>query len=130
MPLEILIALVVGGIAGIAVLTHLFGFSRSRTFEDDASARAAFAREFPDIPIREVHLSADLRAALLQTGAGPALVWAMGADSCARLLSEIRAEEAKHGLVLRLPDVTAPQVRLTLTPEERPLWQTLTGAAP
>ena len=41
MPLHILGILVIGGIAGIAVLLHLLGLSRPRRFEDEAAARSA-----------------------------------------------------------------------------------------
>ncbi|MHA6324510.1 hypothetical protein [Roseivivax sp. CAU 1753] len=128
MPLEILIALVVAGILGIAALTHLLGLSTPRRF-DDATARTAFLREYPEIPIRQVTLAENRHAALLATDAGPALVWAMGADSCARMLSDVRTEETPHGLLLHLPDITAPRIRLTLDPSERAHWQHLTGAA-
>jgi nitrate reductase gamma subunit len=44
MPLEILLMLVVGGITGIALLTHGLGLSKRRAFHDEAEARAAWLR--------------------------------------------------------------------------------------
>ena len=63
MPLELLLVLVIGGIAGIAVLLHVLGFSRSLTFEDEAAARAAWLRAFPDDTVTGVTLSESQSAA-------------------------------------------------------------------
>ncbi|MHA7874809.1 hypothetical protein [Roseivivax sp.] len=129
MPLGILIALVVGGIAGIALLTHVFGFSAARRFADADEARAAFLREYPETRVDRVTLSADGAAALLETGDGPALAWAMGADTSARLLSEVRVEETPRGLRFRLPDMTAPCIDIALAPEDRAAWHSASGGA-
>ncbi len=128
MPLGILIALVVGGIAGIAILTRMLGFAAERRFTYDEAARAAFLREYPEIRVTRVSLCRDGRAALLGTDEGPAIVWAMGADSTARLIGAGRIRETPDGLDIRLPDITAPRIRLRLSPEERQAWTHLTGA--
>jgi hypothetical protein len=125
MPLHILIALVVVGIAGIAALTWALGMASPRRFASDAEAIAAFAREFPETPVRSVTRCRDGQAALLRTDSGVALVWPMGADSTARLLSRIRVDRTRRGLTLHLPDYTAPRVSLRLPDDEADRWQTL-----
>ncbi|MBS0123530.1 hypothetical protein [Thetidibacter halocola] len=125
MPLQILITLVVAGIAGIAALTWALGMATPRRFVSDSEAIAAFAREFPETPVRAVTRCRDGQAALLRTDSGVALVWPMGADSTARLLSRIRVDRTRHGLTLHLPDYTAPRVSLRLPKDEADRWQTL-----
>jgi hypothetical protein len=124
MPLSVLIALVVGGIAGVAILTHLFGFSKLHRFDDAEAARMAFLREWPDVATGTITLSADRHSALIETDKGPALVWAMGADSSVRFLADADAQETKTGLSIRLADLTAPNIRIRLAPDERRAWLT------
>lgn len=122
MPLPILFALVALGIAGVIALVHLSGVSRPKTFDTEDDARAAWAREFPDLPAGTVTLTAKRAAALVMTDDGPGLVWPMGADSTARLLRGARAKALPTGLDLRLPDSSAPRLRLVLTPQEARAW--------
>ncbi|SDN52942.1 hypothetical protein SAMN05216196_101809 [Lutimaribacter pacificus] len=124
MPLHILGILVVGGIAGVAVLLHLLGLSRVRRFGDEAAARAAWAAEFPDIPANRAVLCRNRAAALIETPQGPGVVWPMGADSTARFLTGARIARSRDGLTIRLPDYTAPRIRLTLDPDEAEAWLT------
>ena len=123
MPLSILLPMVVIGIAGIAVLSHLLGLSRPLRFTDDAAAEAAWRREFPDVPARRVILCHDHSAALIETDAGPGVVWPMGADSTARFLTGARFDRWAEGVTLTLPDFTAPRIRLRLDPEEADYWR-------
>ncbi|SIS52702.1 hypothetical protein SAMN05421759_101218 [Roseivivax lentus] len=127
MPLGILIALVVGGIIGIALLTRALGFGDECRLTSESAARAAFLREFPEVEIHAVTRCADCRAALMETSRGPAIVWAMGADTTARLLGQARLTETETGLDIHLPDITAPRIRLRLSPEERRAWTQLIG---
>lgn len=129
MPLDILIILVVVGIAGIAVLTHLLGLSKPKTFLTEAQARAAWLREFPDNTVTSVTLCASAQAALIMTQAGPGIVWAMGADSTARLLNGATVSATETGLTVTLPDYGAPRIALCLTPDEALLWTNHIGAA-
>ena len=122
MPLHWLIGLVVGGIALIAALVHLSGLSRPRRFESEDDVRAAWAREFPDLPAGTVTLTRHRAAALVMTPQGPGLVWPMGSDSTARLLSGARAKATPQGLDLRLPDPSAPRLRLILAADEIKPW--------
>ncbi|MDZ7709934.1 MAG: hypothetical protein U5K36_07685 [Roseovarius sp.] len=123
MPLSILLPLVVLGIAGIALLTHLLGLSRRATLPDEAAARSAWLREFPgDAPAR-VTLCHDRSAALIETGKGRGVVWGVGADTTARYLTGARASPTKTGLRIDLPDYTAPHIHLTLDAGEAAEWQ-------
>lgn len=123
MPLHILLILVVGGIAGIALALHLLGLSKAPAFTD-ATARAAWLRAFPDDAVHSVHLTNDGRAARVRTANGAGVVWQMGADSCARLLSGHETlKDHGSGAVLILSDYAAPKIRLTLTPDEHQDWQ-------
>lgn len=123
MPLPFLIVLVVGGIAGIAVLLHVAGLSRPRRFESESDARAAWSREYSEAEIRQVILAQDRSAALIVTNLGPGVVWAMGADSTARLCPGAHIAQSRGRAVLHLPDYTAPRITLALDPDEIPRWQ-------
>lgn len=124
MPLELLLTLVIGGIAGIALLLHLFGYSRPLTFDED-SARAHWLRQYPMSRPGTVHLSQDRAAALVETPDGPGLVWAMGADSTAHLLTGATLRTTRRGLRIDLHDFAAPSVRVRLSPEARETWARL-----
>ncbi|MGH1412361.1 MAG: hypothetical protein ACRBB0_02640 [Pelagimonas sp.] len=129
MPLTILIALVVIGIAGIAVLTYWLGLSRPKTFASDSDVRAAWFREFSDIPVTHVTLCQSGNGALVQTPNGPGLVWAMGVDSTARFLTGASLSATDTGMRIDLPDYSAPHVTLRLTPTEITQWTGQIGAA-
>lgn len=122
MPLHVLITLVVFGIAGIAVLCHVLGYSRPRRFDTQEAARAAWLREFPEIPPTEVQLCQSGTAALIHTAQGPGIVWPMGADSTARFLTGATMRHDNGRLDIRLPDYTAPRLTLHLTPDEALRW--------
>lgn len=124
MPLHILGIMVIGGIAGIAVLLHLLGLSRPKRFEDKAAARAAWAEEFPEVPVNRAVLCRNRAAALIETPQGPGVVWPMGADSTARFLTGARITRTRDGILIRLPDYTAPRIRLSLDPDEATAWLT------
>lgn len=124
MPLQLLAVLVVGGIGGIALLLHVLGLSRVHRFATPDEVRSAWADEFPTLPATRVILSADRTAALVETEHGPGIIWPMGADSTARLLTGARVTRRHDGLVIRLPDYTAPRIRLRLDPGETDLWLT------
>ncbi len=123
MPITVLAALVVFGIAGVAMLTILFGFGERRKFTDTDDARAAWLREFPDLPPSKVSLSQDGCHALIRTEHGAGIVWSMGADSSARLVQGARITDTAKGLDLRMADITAPRIRPILTPQDRINWR-------
>jgi len=122
MPLHILLILVIGGIAAIAVLLHLLGLSARKTFADADAARTAWLDEFPDVPATRVTLCKNHHAALIDTAKGPGVVWPMGADSTARFLTGAQINRSDQGLDIRLPDFTAPRIRLSLDPDEAESW--------
>lgn len=130
MPLSILLPMVGLGIGAIALLLHALGLSRPLRFDDAAAARAAWARAFPDSPAQRTTLSHDRTAALIETADGPGVVWPMGADSAARFVAGARATRRPDGMILHLPDFTAPQIRLHLTPDEADTWRTRLSPAP
>lgn len=124
MPLEILLGLVVFGIAGIAVLTIWLGFGARRALSED-SARADWQRHFPEDDVRSVWISSDAHAALVLTDAGPGLLWAMGADTAARRLEAAQVTDTAGGLDVVFADFTAPRVRLQLDADARLVWKRL-----
>lgn len=132
MPLEILLILVVGGIAVIALLLHLTGRSTPKVMTE-AQARQAWLRQFPESPIANLTLAKDGHAALIQLEDDTAplgLVWSFGADTVARFLENIALNDAKQGLRLGLTDFSAPQVHLHLNRSEVDLWQRLIREQP
>lgn len=122
MPLSVLVIMVSLGIGGIALLTHRLGLSKPLRFANEDEIRAAWAREYPDLPAGTVTLTRRGAAGLVMTREGPGLVWPMGADSTARLLTGARARPHKKGLDISLPDPSAPQLRLILDPSEIKPW--------
>ncbi|WP_299847034.1 hypothetical protein [uncultured Roseovarius sp.] len=125
MPLTILLPLVIIGIVGIAVLLHFLGLSKPARFDNEAAAKAAWLREFPeDVPTR-ITLCQNHSAALVDASQGRGIVWPMGADTTARYLTDARIERTGNGLCITLPDYTAPRIRLTLEAEEAAIWVNL-----
>lgn len=121
MPLEILLTLVIGGIALIVLLLHLLGKSARRVMSAE-DARAAWHRHFPDDAVTGLALARDGHAALVQTEQGPGLLWAFGADTVARHLRDFDLIEIPGGLHIRFHDYTAPGVTLRLSDDERARW--------
>ena len=124
MPLEILLILVVGGIAGIAALTWLAGLAAPRQLSDE-DVRAQWARHYPDQPAQSVWITHDQRAALVMTDTGPGLLWVMGADTTARPLVDFDLIDTAEGFTVKFHDYTAPKVHLHLDDDERVVWQNL-----
>ena len=125
MPLELLLILVVGGIAAIALLLHLTGRS-GLTVLDEGQTRKAWVRQFPESPIADLTLARDGHAALIRTADDSAplgLVWSFGADTVARFLDDAKLSPCKKGLHLRIADFSAPAVQLHLNQPEAMLWQ-------
>ncbi len=121
MPLSLLLSLVIGGIAAIALLLHLTGRSQRRLLSVE-DARREWNRHFPDDDIVDVTLAPDSHAALILTRQGPGLLWAMGADTAARRLRDFDLIETPKGLTVRFHDFTAPHVTLRMEPELRARW--------
>lgn len=122
MPLPVLLILVIGGIAAIALLLHLSGRSELCVLDTD-SARQAWLRHFPDDLVGEITLARNRHAALVTTDEGTGLLWAFGADTVARHLRDFDLIETPGGLDVAFHDYTAPRVRLTLEADERAAWE-------
>lgn len=126
MPLELLLALVVLGIAGIAALLHALGYTAGLTLDSEDAVRAQWQRLYPDDDAPgAIHLSADGRAALVETGDGPGLIWVMGADSTAHKLTGADLRDTPDGLYIDLHDFAAPGLNVRLGPEARAIWRAL-----
>lgn len=125
MPLHILIPMVVIGIAGVTLLLHLMGLSRTALLDGDAAARDAWLDEFPQDPVTRVTLSHDHHAALIDTESGHGIVWPMGADTTARYLTGAVITRTRDGLRVDLPDFTAPHIHLRLDEDEATRWPAL-----
>lgn len=122
MPLEIMVGLVVCGIAGIALALHLTGHSRGVVLTHE-TARQGWLRQFPDNAPTAVRLSSDARAALVECGDGAGVVWAFGADTVAKPLASATLTGAPPDMRLRFPDFGVPNVSLRLAPDEVTFWQ-------
>lgn len=118
MPLHILLILVIGGIAGIALLLHLLGHSRRFDLSDAGTARTEWLRHWPEDQVAHVYLTPD--AALIDTTQGPGLLRPFGADTVGHRLAGL--EETAKGLRLSFADFAAPAITLPLPPATRALW--------
>lgn len=125
MPLELLLILVIGGIAAIALALHVLGLTSPLRLTDAGDAIAAWQREFPDSTPLKATLSHSGRAALIETNEGLGLVWVMGADTTARYLDRATLKEQVSDLLVTLPDYSAPRIRLRLSLGEMPQWKRL-----
>ncbi|MBY6139858.1 hypothetical protein KUV26_10465 [Leisingera daeponensis] len=121
MPLELLLALVAGGISAIALLLHLTGRSRQAVL-GTGSARTAWLRHFPGDSVIKVLPAASGQAALILTGNGPGLLWAFGADTAGRRLTAGQVRETADGLHFAFNDFAAPSLALPLPEGERRHW--------
>ena len=119
MPLWLLVSLVVGGIAAIALALHLLGLSRAPRLTDK-TARQAWQRAYPESPVERIRVISDGNAALVTAEEGSGIVWRFGADSCARFFGDqTRIMARGQSVVLKLGDFTAPRIHLRLTEEEQ-----------
>ena len=126
MPLTILLVLVIGGIAAVAVALHMLGFSKTRKI-DMAGVHADWLRHFPDDTFDHndsfetlVTMAGD--RAVLRTDQGYGLLWSMGADTSARRLDQSHWQETKKGVDFRFDDPGVPRIAVTLHNSERHLW--------
>ncbi len=113
-------------VAPILVAAAAFGglwkFARTRRRMADRSAvEAAWLAAYPGDEVRESILAEDGRAALVETPWGTGLVCEGG--HVARRLDRAETEVAEGGLVIRLPDLGMPRVKLRLGPVDAALWQ-------
>ena len=128
MPLEILLALVAGGISVTAFILHMTGRSALTVMSVD-EARSAWLRQFPEDDVSQILTAQDGHAALLQTSQGMGLVWAFGADTVARPLQGCDLSDRPDGLRVSFHEFAAPSTRLTLSETERADWRLLMNTA-
>ena len=121
MPLAVLLPVVILGIAGIGLLLHLTGQSRSLTLTDTATARQHWDRHWPGASIAALDLAGG--AALVLDQDGPGLLRPFGADTVAPRLADLT--ETPEGLRAEFHDFAAPPVTLRLDPDARTRWLTL-----
>ncbi|NVO56575.1 hypothetical protein HW561_12325 [Rhodobacteraceae bacterium B1Z28] len=124
MPLEILLVLVVGGIAGITLLLHLTGRSSLRVLTQEITRRD-WQRHFPDDVVVDVTVSHDGHAALVRTETGAGLLWSFGADTVGRHLLDFDWIEHANGFEFQFHDFGSPGVVVHLDEIERRHWQHL-----
>lgn len=112
-------------VAPLLVAAAAFGgvwrLARRRRLSDRPAVEAAWRAAYPGDEIRDVALSSDGRSALVQTAWGTGVVCRRG--QIARRLDHARAEADAAGLLLRLPDLDTPRIRLRLDPGLAALWQ-------
>ncbi|MEX0305799.1 MAG: hypothetical protein AB3N12_00300 [Ruegeria sp.] len=128
MPLEILLILVVGGIAGVTLLLHLTGKSRLHVLTSE-TAQEQWQRHFPDDIVIDVTVAHDSHTALVRTETGAGLLWSFGADTVARHLREFDWLEHPEGFEFRFHDFSTPRVIIHLDETERQHWQQLMDPA-
>ncbi|WP_298678798.1 hypothetical protein [uncultured Lentibacter sp.] len=126
MPLEILLPLVVLGIAGLGLALHLLGFSTPLRLTCEAHVRAAWLREHPEDAPQTILLTQDGRAALLRLASGHlGLLRALGADTVAQYLGRATWQITANGIKLTLPDFATQPLNIRLTEAERQDWLAL-----
>lgn len=124
MPLEILLVLVVGGIAGVTLLLHLTG--RSQQFNLSAnSARDQWIRHFPDDTVIDVTVAHNGHAALVRTETGPGLLWSFGADTVAQHLLDYDLLDRTDGFEIQFHNFGTPKAIIHLDEFERRHWRDL-----
>lgn len=124
MPLEILLVLVVGGIAGITLLLHLTGKSRQHVLTRE-TAPDQWLRHFPDDTVIDATIAHDGHAAIVRTETGAGLIWSFGADTVARHLMDFDWLETSDGFEVQFHDFSTPRARIHLDETERRHWQYL-----
>lgn len=123
MPLIILGPLVVIGILAIALILHLSGRTAPRRLATEAEARDAWAREYPENPALTVLLSSDNRAALIRATRGLGLVWCLGDDTVARIVTKSKTHTTATGLAFERREFAARRINVTLDADTLALWQ-------
>lgn len=124
MPLDILLVLVIGGIAGITLLLHMTGKSRLLLLTSE-TAQEQWLRHFPDDTVLDVTVAHDGHAALVRTETGVGLLWSFGADTVARHLLDFDWIDHPKGLEVQFHDFSTPRALIRLDEIERRHWQHL-----
>lgn len=121
MPLEILLPIVILGISGIVILTHILGYSRRFTITDETTAIREWHHHWPEDRVLHLRIADDGLSALVITTRGAGLLRSFGADTVAH---RIKAATLTHdGLRLDFGDFGTPPTRISLPTDDLPLWQ-------
>jgi len=125
MPLDILLPMVVIGIAGLGLLIRLLRPTPAFCLTSPERARDIWNHRNPRHPAGEIHLNRAGTVALIKTPAGDGLLWSFGADPVTRLfVSPPVCHETGSGLRIITGDFTAPKITIPLPdPDERHLWR-------
>mmetsp|Transcript_23612 Transcript_23612/g.41837 ORF Transcript_23612/g.41837 Transcript_23612/m.41837 type:complete len:191 (+) Transcript_23612:400-972(+) len=126
LPLTVLLFLVVGGIAGIALALHLLGLSATKKL-DLNMLRPEWLRHFPTDTFAhessfDVMINMKADRGVLRSDQGYGLIWTMGADTSARRLAHVAWTETADGLTFAFNDPAAPKVSVQLSKNERAVW--------
>lgn len=124
MPLEILLVLVVGGIAGVTLLLHLTGRSQLRVLTQENTGQE-WLRHFPDDVVIDFAIAHDGHTALIRTASGPGLIWSFGADTVARHLLDYDMLDHPDGFEIQFHDFATPRCLVRLDEFERSHWRNL-----
>ena len=122
MSLGLLAILVVIGVSGVVLVVHLTGGSRRARLEDEATARARFGVDYPDLAVMAVHPTHEGDAAFLALEDGRVgIVAAIGDRFLTRVVgaADLAAPPRVAGVVLtlRLRDFTWPGGAFTFAGE-------------
>lgn len=123
MPLTVLLPLVVFGIGGIVVLIRLMRPTPVLAIDGEDSARRIWNHRNHETPAEKLLINPAHSHALIETGAGPGILWAFGADPVTRLLNHpFDCQETRHGLRIVTHDFTAPAIDIPLPQDLRAGW--------
>jgi len=127
MPLDILLPMVVVGIAVIVLLIRVLRPTPPFRMRDRDDAIAIWNRHNPDDPARSVLLGPDRASALIETARGRGIIWGLGADPVTRhLRRDAECRETDRGLIIKSGDFTAPAIRLYLPSQrDRDMWRAM-----
>lgn len=121
MPLPVLVAIVVGGIAVVVLVVHLTGGSRVAEIASDDVALERFLVDYPEVAATRCIISSDRRDAVLELADGHVgLVHAVGSNYLTRFVNrgEMAAvpSEKEEGVVdLNTGDITWPRAHMHFT---------------
>ncbi|MFZ1814202.1 MAG: hypothetical protein WBO55_01870 [Rhizobiaceae bacterium] len=117
MPLQVLIPMIVGGLALCWLAIRMLGLSHEARLASPSDAARLLQQDYPDARVEEIILATDGKAAVLHLEDGAnALVEAMGDRYVTRLFNrhDIASVERSGDdrLVLQLRDFTLPRVEI------------------
>ena len=127
-PLPILLTIIVVGIAGALLFTHLLGWSQPARIADAQAALARFRLDHPEAVCSHSWVAADGSAALLQLDDKIGLVFVIGDRMAVRKLgsgslASVRTDPTHAHLKLRDPGFPRASLPMPAS-DERQAWLT------